>query len=102
MNREMLMLVDAISREKSVERDVVFGAVEAALADAPAWVDVPSGKGHVHCETWPAESLREWHRHESPHKNDPVAGPGDLHESFVRHQFQRASTTNDLHHLDRF
>ena len=32
MNREMLMLVDAISREKSVERDVVFGAVEAALA----------------------------------------------------------------------
>ena len=31
MNREMLMLVDAISREKSVERDVVFAAVEAAL-----------------------------------------------------------------------
>ena len=27
MNREMLMLVDAISREKNVERDVVFGAV---------------------------------------------------------------------------
>ena len=34
MNREMLMLVDAISREKSVEREVVFGAVEAALASA--------------------------------------------------------------------
>lgn len=34
MNREMLMLVDAISREKNVERDVVFGAVEAALASA--------------------------------------------------------------------
>jgi len=34
MNREMLMLVDAISREKSVERDVVFAAVEAALAQA--------------------------------------------------------------------
>ena len=34
MNREMLMLVDAISREKSVERDVVLGAVEAALAQA--------------------------------------------------------------------
>jgi N utilization substance protein A len=30
----MLMLVDAISREKSVDRDVVFGAVEAALAQA--------------------------------------------------------------------
>src|SRR5574343_1574754 len=34
MNRELLMLVDAISREKSVDRDVVFGAVEAALAQA--------------------------------------------------------------------
>jgi len=34
MNREMLMLVDAISREKNVERDVVFGAVESALAQA--------------------------------------------------------------------
>ena len=34
MNREMLMLVDAIAREKNVERDVVFGAVELALAQA--------------------------------------------------------------------
>jgi N utilization substance protein A len=34
MNRELLMLVDAISREKSVDRDVVFGAVESALASA--------------------------------------------------------------------
>src|SRR6476469_9969316 len=45
MNREMLMLVDAISREKNVERDVVFGAVEAALAQAtkklyPGEVDI--------------------------------------------------------------
>jgi len=34
MNLEMLMLVDAISREKNVERDVVFAAVESALAQA--------------------------------------------------------------------
>jgi hypothetical protein len=34
MNREMLMLIDAISREKNVERDVVLGAVEQALASA--------------------------------------------------------------------
>ncbi len=34
MNREMLMLVEAISREKNVERDVVFSAVESALAQA--------------------------------------------------------------------
>ncbi len=30
MNREMLMLVDAISREKNVESDLEFGAVESA------------------------------------------------------------------------
>jgi hypothetical protein len=41
--------------------------VEASLASAPAWVDVPSGKGHVHCDGWPEESLREWHeRHGMP------------------------------------
>ena len=34
MNREMLMLIEAISREKNVERDVVLGAVESALASA--------------------------------------------------------------------
>lgn len=34
MNRELLMLVDAISLEKNVERDVVFGAIELALAQA--------------------------------------------------------------------
>ena len=31
MNRELLMLVDAISREKSVDLEIVFQAVEAAL-----------------------------------------------------------------------
>lgn len=34
MNRDLLDFVDAIAREKSVERDVVFEAVEAALASA--------------------------------------------------------------------
>lgn len=36
--------------------------VEAALAYAPEWVDVPRGKGHVRCEQWPEESLEDWHR----------------------------------------
>ena len=34
MNRDLLDFVDAISREKSVDLEVVFGAVEAALASA--------------------------------------------------------------------
>ncbi|WP_367068058.1 transcription termination factor NusA [Oryzisolibacter sp. LB2S] len=34
MNRELLMLVEAISREKNVEHEVVLSAVESALAQA--------------------------------------------------------------------
>ena len=34
MSRELLMLVDALAREKNVERDIVFGALELALASA--------------------------------------------------------------------
>ena len=34
MSKEILMVVDAISNEKGVPRDVIFEAVEAALASA--------------------------------------------------------------------
>ena len=34
MSREILLLVDALAREKNVNRDVVFGALEVALASA--------------------------------------------------------------------
>ena len=34
MSREALLLVDALAREKNVDKDVVFGALEHALAQA--------------------------------------------------------------------
>jgi N utilization substance protein A len=63
MNREMLMLVDAISREKNVERDVVFGAVESALAQATKKlhqgdVDI---RVSVDRESGDYETFRRWH-----------------------------------------
>ena len=63
MNREMLMLVDAISREKSVEREEVFGAVEAALASATkklngGEVDI---RVAVDRDTGDYETFRRWH-----------------------------------------
>ncbi|MBU3738598.1 MAG: transcription termination/antitermination protein NusA [Rhodoferax sp.] len=63
MNREMLMLVEAISREKNVERDVVFGAVEAALAQAtkklyPGDVDI---RVAVDRDSGNYETFRRWH-----------------------------------------
>jgi N utilization substance protein A len=62
MNRELLMLVDAISREKTVEREVVFGAVEAALASASkklqgGEVDI---RVAVDRETGDYETFRRW------------------------------------------
>lgn len=63
MNREMLMLVEAISREKNVERDVVLGAVEAALAQAtkklyPGDVDI---RVALDRDTGAYETFRRWH-----------------------------------------
>ena len=62
MNREMLMLVDAISREKTVERDVVFAAVEAALASATK--KLHGGEMDVRVavdrETGEYETFRRW------------------------------------------
>ena len=62
MNRELLMLVDAISREKNVERDVVFGAVELALASAtkkvyPEGVDI---RVAVDRDSGVYETFRRW------------------------------------------
>ena len=34
MSKEILMVVDAVSNEKGVEKDIIFGAIEAALASA--------------------------------------------------------------------
>jgi N utilization substance protein A len=63
MNRELLMLVDAISREKNVDREIVFGAVEAALASATkklyeGEVDI---RVAVDRETGVYETFRRWH-----------------------------------------
>ena len=34
MSKEILMVVDAVSNEKGVEKEVIFEAIEAALASA--------------------------------------------------------------------
>ncbi len=62
MNRELLMLVDALAHEKNVERDVVFGAVEAALASAtkkryPGEVDI---RVAIDRDSGAYESFRRW------------------------------------------
>ncbi|MFP5504617.1 MAG: NusA N-terminal domain-containing protein, partial [Gammaproteobacteria bacterium] len=34
MNKEILLVVDAVSNEKGVDKEVIFQAIEAALASA--------------------------------------------------------------------
>src|SRR5476649_2477704 len=62
MSREILLLVDALAREKNVNKDVVFGALEMALASATKKrfsedVDV---RVAVDRETGDYESFRRW------------------------------------------
>lgn len=63
MSREVLLLVDALAREKNVDKEVVFGALEQALAQATKKryegdVDI---RVSIDRETGDAETFRRWH-----------------------------------------
>ena len=47
MGNEILMVVDAVSREKGVEREVIFAALEAALAGTHGNPGVASVGGNL-------------------------------------------------------
>jgi transcription termination/antitermination protein NusA len=62
MNKEILMVVDAVSNEKGVEKDVIFEAIEAALASATkkkhgGEIDV---RVSIHRESGDYETYRRW------------------------------------------
>jgi len=63
MSREILLLVDALAREKDVEKDIVFAALEQALASATKKrfredVDV---RVEIDRNTGDYSSFRRWH-----------------------------------------
>jgi N utilization substance protein A len=63
MSREVLLLVDALAREKNVDKEIVFGALEHALAQATkkryeGEVDI---RVSIDRETGEFESFRRWH-----------------------------------------
>ncbi|RKP50241.1 transcription termination factor NusA [Pararobbsia silviterrae] len=61
MSREVLMLVDALAREKNVNRDVVYAALEAALASATKKLyDDADIRVHIDRETGEHETFRRW------------------------------------------
>ncbi len=62
MSREILLLVDALSREKSVDKDIVFEALESALASATKkrFADEADVRVSIDRETGEYESFRRW------------------------------------------
>ncbi|MGH8765048.1 MAG: transcription termination factor NusA, partial [Burkholderiales bacterium] len=62
MNRELVMLADVLAREKNVPRDIVFGALELALASATKkkYSDDIDVRVHVDQTTGEFESFRRW------------------------------------------
>ncbi len=62
MSRELLLLVDALAREKNVDRDIVFTALELALAQATKKRinDDADVRVEVDRETGEFESFRRW------------------------------------------
>lgn len=62
MSREMLLLVDALAREKNVAKDIVFGALELALASATKKRihDEADVRVSIDRNTGTFESFRRW------------------------------------------
>lgn len=62
MSREIIVLVDALAREKNVTREVVFGALESALASAmkKRFKDDADIRVSIDRETGGHEGFRRW------------------------------------------
>jgi N utilization substance protein A len=62
MSREVLLLVDALAREKNVEKDIVFAALELALASATKkrFHDDAEVRVSIDRETGDYQSFRRW------------------------------------------
>lgn len=62
MSREVLLLVDALAREKNVEKDIVFAALELALASATKkrFQEDADVRVSIDQQTGDYQSLRRW------------------------------------------
>ena len=62
MSREILLLADALAREKSVDRDIVFQAIETALASATKkqFTDEVDVRVTIDRDSGDHEAFRRW------------------------------------------
>jgi len=100
MSREILLLVDALAREKNVNKDVVFVALEMALASATKkrFSDDADVRVAVDRETGDFESFRRWQvvadeAVENPPQQIPLSEAVKLHadiqlEEYIEEQLE--------------
>jgi transcription termination/antitermination protein NusA len=62
MGSEVLLVVDAVSREKGVEKETIFQAIEAALATATRkrYTQDIEARVHIHRDTGAYDAFRRW------------------------------------------
>ena len=62
MANEILMVVETVSREKNVDREIIFGALEAALATATRkrHKEDIDARVHIHRKTGEYDTFRRW------------------------------------------
>ncbi len=86
MSKEILLVVDAVSNEKGVSKDVIFGALEAALASAARKLSEEERDVRVAIDrtTGEYETFRRWEVIEDDAEMEfedaqiiPGCGPGD-------------------------
>ncbi|MGQ9425748.1 transcription termination factor NusA [Gilvimarinus sp. F26214L] len=99
MNKEILLVADAVSNEKGVDRDVIFEAIEVALATATKkrYDEDSDIRVAIDRETGDYETYRQWlvrdndtvaalgteFTLEEAHEKDPGLQPGDVYEEQV-------------------
>ena len=86
MSKEILLVVDAVSNEKGVSKDVIFGAIEAALASATKKCHEEDIEARVEIdrETGDYRTYRRWEVVEE-HPDDEEAGEDEDEEGGFRH-----------------
>ena len=84
MNREILVLVDALAHEKNVDREIVFGALESAMASATKkrFDDEVDIRVAIDRDTGEYRSFRVWtvvedNDHEEPSRQIALTDVGD-------------------------
>jgi N utilization substance protein A len=88
MSREVLLLVDALSREKNVDKEVVFSALESALASATKkrYEDEADVRVAINRNTGEFKSFRRWEV-----KDDETFETPDLHIKLEEAQKKNAA-----------